>query len=177
MGPGAVMGELGFLESGHARTATCVSHTDGLVAAIPYQRIMKLHETSRDLYIKFMLLVAESGVAKLQATGKRMGAKIVDLEAKLKQLESAKNSAPPPIAANDAGRKGDDEANEDSSEGSEADEEAAARGREKNEPSDRTSHKSGKRRGSVEAKKQKKKKRVQRELQFGSLLPDESGNG
>ena len=26
MGPGAVMGELGFLESGHARTATCVAY-------------------------------------------------------------------------------------------------------------------------------------------------------
>ena len=76
MGPGALMGELGFLENGHGRTASCVAHTEGMVAAIPYRRIMTLHESSPDLYVKFMLLVAEAGVTKLQATGKRLGGRI-----------------------------------------------------------------------------------------------------
>ena len=80
IGPGAVMGELGFLEEGHGRTATCVAHSSGLVAAIPYRRIMTLHETSRDLHTKFMLLVAESGVEKLQSTVRRLSGNLRDLK-------------------------------------------------------------------------------------------------
>ena len=161
MGPGALMGELGFLENGHGRTASCVAHTEGVVAAIPYRRIMKLHETSPDLYVKFMLLVAEAGVTKLQATGKRLGGRIGDLEAQIEQLqmlEQGSKEVPKAVAVSEDNDKDSKEEEEEAEEVVEEEEEDDS-GSEPSQVSNKSSHKHGRRRVSNRGKKKDKNKK------------------
>jgi CRP-like cAMP-binding protein len=72
VGNGTVLGELSFLGGDMERTASVKTTSHGIIAAIPYKRILTLQETNSELFTKLMLLIAEGGIQKLFGGQKRL---------------------------------------------------------------------------------------------------------
>lgn len=83
--PGALLGELSFLGASLKRTASVTTKSVGVVAAIPFKRIVQLQDQNENLFRKFMLLVAEAGIVKLFSAEFRLKTEIIKLKKLLSQ--------------------------------------------------------------------------------------------
>ena len=90
-GAGTVLGELSFLGGDMERTASVKTISNGAIAAIPYKRILTLHETNSELFTKFLLLVAEGGIQKLFSGQLRLKGSIASLKKQLEQTVPLEN--------------------------------------------------------------------------------------
>ena len=90
MKSGTLLGELGFLGGNRERTAGVSTKTAGVVAAIPYRRILALQDASHELFMKFMLLVAEAGISNLFGGQARLKKTIEDLKNKISAQPAGK---------------------------------------------------------------------------------------
>merc|ERR1712166_1233073 len=73
------------------RTASVKTISNGAIAAIPYKRILTLHETNSELFTKFLLLVAEGGIQKLFSGQLRLKGSIASLKKQLEQTVPLEN--------------------------------------------------------------------------------------
>ena len=89
MKSGALLGELSFLGGSLERTANVTTRTNGVVAAIPFRRIVELQHTNDNLFRKFMLLVAEAGIVKLFSADSRLKKQIETLKKELEDRPTA----------------------------------------------------------------------------------------
>jgi CRP-like cAMP-binding protein len=92
MKAGALLGEISFLGGSLERTASVKTKISGIVAAIPFRRIVELQDTDAGLYRKLMLLIAEAGIVKLFSAESRLKGQIAALKTQLSGLNARDES-------------------------------------------------------------------------------------
>jgi CRP-like cAMP-binding protein len=75
MHQGEIMGEMAYL-SGAKRSASCIGATDGIMAAIPFEKLDCLHEEDAELAMKLQRALALASMDKKEQNHKRQIAKI-----------------------------------------------------------------------------------------------------
>jgi len=82
--PGRVLGELGFIDPNHKRTATVESLENGEVLSITYDRLLELYFQNPEFGYYFLRLTTErlmQNIARLEVTNAENKAKLLELQA------------------------------------------------------------------------------------------------
>ena len=77
MHQGEIMGEMAYL-SGAKRSASCIGATDGIMAAIPFDKLDNIHEEDPELSMKLQRALALASMEKIEENHKRQVAKLTE---------------------------------------------------------------------------------------------------